>query len=471
MKTQDIQAILVSPKTRRVHCIGLGGIGVGGIAEWLVHLGFKVSGSDLHDGPRLDFYRELGVDVFIGHHQDNVRQADLIVYTSAAKEDHPERQAAQALGISQCSRGQILAALVNDKKNIIVTGSHGKTTTTAMTAYALQAAHVSMNYYLGGTIGQSMSTVSVDSKEALCVLEADESDASFLYLDNPDCMIITNIDADHLSTYDGCIKKLRDCFVSLLLRLPADGLGVLCVDDIGVQSILAQVTVPHVTYGFSKEADYQIVSYSGEGFESVIDVNTPEGDSLTLTVPMPGKHNALNALAAWLACRWAAPEALQEAGIVWPNFPGVARRFMSRGSFKINGADIPVIEDYGHHPREIEVTVAAARLAWPKKRVVMLFQPHRYTRTADLKQEFIDVLSELDALILMPVYSAGEASIPGIHSEALAKAIKSQSNKPLALMKENASLKALLHETLQEGDVLLLQGAGDVGALAIHALG
>jgi len=463
MRIAEIQALLADPNTRRIHCIGLGGVGVGGIAEWLNQQGFDVSGSDLSDGPRLQYYREQGITVLIGHDSSYVDGVDLIVHTSAAGSDHPERIAALKAGIPLCSRGEALAALANKHTSIAVSGTHGKTTTTSLLTHALKQASLPVSYYVGGTIGDSPSTIGVEP-DGICVMESDESDASFLHL-TPTCVVVTNIDTDHLSTYEGSVERLRECFCRFVNSIPDHGLAILCVDDPGVQAMLPDVSVNYCTYGFSEEADYRVLAIRQEGLMAHVTWQTPDGNPHNFELPMPGSHNALNALSACIAQRWASGSESVKS-VTFSAFPGVARRFTVHGEYAVADGSAIIVEDYGHHPTEMTATVQGVRIAWPDRRLVMVFQPHRYTRTAALMDDFVASLALSDYVFLLPVYAASEDPIPGADSASMAKAVSALSGDEPTCVRDQAQLFEVLRETLQPNDVVVFQGAGDVGAMA-----
>lgn len=463
MIISEIQALLADSSTRRIHCIGLGGVGVGGIAEWLSQQGFDVSGSDLSDGARLRYYRDQGITVFIGHDASHVDGVDLVVYTSAAGPEHPERAAAKKAGVPICSRGEALAALVNGQTSIAVSGTHGKTTTTSLLAHALKQASLPVSYYVGGTIGNSLSTIGVE-RDGVCVMESDESDASFLHL-TPTAVIVTNIDADHLGTYNHSVTQLQESFCGFVNSIPDHGLAILCGDDPGVQAVLPDITVNHCTYGFSEGVDYRVLSVEQNGLMAHVTWQAPDTAVHTFDLPMPGSHNALNALAACIAQRWVLqtePASL----LTFSDFPGVARRFTVHGDYAVGPGSAMIVEDYGHHPTEITATIQAVRSAWPKRRLVMVFQPHRYSRTAALMDDFVASLALSDRVLLLPIYAASEEPIRGVDSVSMAKAIEALSGKVPQCVSDREELFGALQQMLEPNDVLVFQGAGNVGAMA-----
>ncbi len=447
---------------RRIHCVGIGGMGMSGLAEWLLAKGYQITGSDTSDSERCAHLRSLGVQIHRGHAAAHVANAQLCVYTSAVTADHVELRAARAAGIPCFRRGEVLAALANEQPNLVVSGTHGKTTTTAMLCHLLQQQGPT-SYYVGAELAGAASTAALYDGE-ICVLESDESDGSFMCL-LPQCLIVTNIDVDHLAAYDGCFEVLKRSFIALIERLPSDGLAILCADDPGVQAILPSVTSPCLTYGFSAHADVVLSDYGVVNGHAKAQCCLPDGESVSVQIPLPGQHNILNATAAICAQHWAAKQHGFQRNINFSGFQGVKRRLTLHGDTDIAGRTALLLEDYGHHPREIAVTIDAVRSAWPERRICMVFQPHRYSRTASLWNEFVQVLAQVDCLILLPIYAASEAPVDGVTSVRLAKEIAEQAATPPLLTGET-EIMGCLATHMRDNDILLLQGAGSVGSLA-----
>lgn len=456
---------MLKDRSKHVHCIGIGGIGVSALAELLFLKGFSVSGSDLKDNAQTRHLAQVGVPVDKQHDAANIADADCVIYSSAVSKDNPEYIAASAKGLPLLSRGQALAELINSDKVISIAGTHGKTTTTALTAHVLTQAGFDPSYAIGGVINGQSSPAHVGQGDPhYFVAEADESDASFLYL-QPLYAVVTNIDADHLEAYGGDFKQLKRSFLDHLAKVPAEGAAIICIDDPVVAELLPQISCRVITYGFSAQADVRAVDYQQQGllscFKLVIGDQTPLAVSLSLS----GRHNVQNALAAIaLANEVGAP--INKVSESLAHFSGVQRRFQLHGNMKLVSGEAIVIEDYGHHPEEIRVTIDAARSAYPDRRVVIVFQPHRYTRTRDLYQDFVTVLGEADQLFLLDIYAASEEPIDGINSEQLANDIFVKSARLPTHVTDLRNLPRMLHQQLQGTDMLILQGAGSVGSIA-----
>ncbi len=451
-------------RIKRIHFVGIGGVGMGGIAEVLLSHGYRVSGSDIAENALTKRLRLLGAEIFIGHDAANVQNVDVVVRSSAVDMQNVEMIAAQESHIPIVPRAEMLGELMRFRYGIAIAGTHGKTTTTSLVTSILAEEGVDPTFVIGGRLNSAGSNARLGAGRYL-VAEADESDASFLYL-KPMISVITNIDADHMATYHNNFSELRNAFIEFLHRLPFYGLAVLCVDDPVVKEILKEVSRPFVTYGFSEEANFYASSISQSGTTTHFLANRPNAAALEITLNLPGNHNVLNALAAIAVATELkiSDRAIQTA---LEKFAGIGRRFQIYGNFPLKkGGEITLIDDYGHHPREIEVTLQAARKSWPNRRIVMVYQPHRYTRTHDLFNEFCDVLSKPDVLVLLDVYSAGEEPIAGADGEHLSKAIQNKKIINPIFVKQNENLPAILQETLQDGDALLMQGAGNIGAFA-----
>ena len=451
-------------RIRTIHFIGIGGAGMCGIAEVLFNQGYAVTGSDLRASTVTARLARMGIKVFDGHEADNVSAADVVVYSSAVPNGNVELLAAAKAGKPLIARAEMLAELMRYRHAIAVAGTHGKTTTTSLVASVLAEGGMDPTFIIGGVLNSAESNARLGESRYL-VAEADESDASFMHL-QPLVAVVTNIEADHMATYGGDFENLKQYFVNFLHNLPFHGLAVLCIDDPAVREILPRIARPVITYGFHEEADYRITRLSQERHQVQFEVSRPDGQGpLTLELQMPGRHNALNAAAAVAV---ASDEGVSDdrirAGIA--GFAGVGRRFQQLGEFPVTGGTVSLIDDYGHHPTELEVTIAALRAGWPERRLVMIFQPHRFSRTRDLYEDFVTVLSEADVLLLLEVYSAGEKSLPGADSRSLCGSIRQQGRVDPIYVPEDGQLHEILMGLLRPGDIVLTQGAGNVGALA-----
>jgi UDP-N-acetylmuramate--alanine ligase len=448
-------------KVRRVHFVGIGGAGMAGIAEVLLNLEYQVSGSDLKAGPATARLAKLGAKVKKGHAAGHIKGADVVVVSSAVREDNPEVRAAREQRIPVVRRAEMLAELMRFRYGIAIAGTHGKTTTTSLVAAVLAAGGLDPTFVVGGKVKGAGTNARLGQGEYL-VAEADESDASFLHL-TPMMAVVTNIDADHLETYGGDFGKLRATFVEFLQRMPFYGLAVMCADDLVVRELLPTVDRPVVTYGLEAGADVRATSIRAAGAGNDFTV-VADGVREKLHLNLPGRHNVQNALAAVVIAR--------ELGIgfaairqAFAGFEGVGRRCESHGDVTIGGKKVLLIDDYGHHPREIAATFEALRSAYPKRRLVVAFQPHRYTRTRDLFDDFCDVLSGADALLLTEVYAAGEAPIAHYDGRALARGVRERGAASPVFVETVADVPAALAPVVKAGDVVLTLGAGDVGAL------
>jgi len=453
-----------SQRIERLHFVGIGGSGMGGIAEVLLNLGYKVSGSDLAENGVTQRLAGLGAVISRGHNAENIEGVSVVVTSSAVADDNPEVQAAKHARIPVIPRAEMLAELMRFRESIAVAGTHGKTTTTSLIASVLAEAGLDPTFIIGGRLNSTDSHSRLGSGQYL-VAEADESDASFLYL-QPMLAVVTNIDADHLSTYGGDYTKLRQVFVEFLHHLPFYGPAILCLDDPGVREILSQVNRPVITYGVEKDADIRAHHIRYSGIVSRFQVDLPQrSESLQIELNMPGRHNVLNALAAIaVGVQLELPDAVLQRSL--KQFEGVNRRFQVVGEYALPQGSVLLVDDYGHHPTEVQATLEAIRSAWPGRRNVVVFQPHRYTRTRDLFEDFAQVLSGTDLLLLLDVYSANEAPIPGADSRALCRAIRARGKQdPIFVESADALLPTLL-DVIQEDDVILTQGAGNVGQLS-----
>lgn len=450
---------------KHVHFVGIGGVGMAGIAEVLLRQGYSVSGSDLSDNALTQWLRVMGAVIYRSHEAANIKNADVIVRSSAVDWHNPELEAARKAHIPVVPRAEMLGELMRFRYGIAVAGTHGKTTTTSLVTSILAEAGLDPTFVIGGRLNSVGSNARLGRGHYL-VAEADESDASFLYL-KPMISIVTNIDQDHMGTYENDFDRLKATFMEFLHRLPFYGLGVLCLDDPIVREILPHLSRPVLTYGITPEADFRTESYTQNGMQTQFVVERPKGQSpLSVTLNLPGRHNVLNALAAIAV---ASELKVQDRAIVdaLRHFAGIGRRFQIYGEFPLTkGGQVTLVDDYGHHPREIAATLQAARESWPDRRLVMVYQPHRYTRTRDLFGDFCNVLSLPDKLMLLDVYSAGEDFIQGADGASLVKEIKKRGQIEPIFVEKHDTLPVLFEQELQDGDVLLMQGAGNIGSLA-----
>jgi UDP-N-acetylmuramate--alanine ligase len=444
--------------------VGVGGSGMSGIAEVLVNLGFEVSGSDLLAGSVTGRLSAMGVKVTIGHCADSVSDADVVVISSAVRDDNAELVAALESRIPVVRRAEMLAELMRHRYGIAVAGTHGKTTTTSLIAALFAAGGLDPTFVIGGRVNSTGTHAQLGAGRFL-IAEADESDASFLHL-QPMVTVVTNIEADHMETYGGDFSKLRTTFVEFLHNLPFYGLAVLCVDDPVLAGLVEDLGRPLLGYGFSDAADYQITDLAPAGLSTSFTVQRPEPHPpLPITLNMPGQHNVLNATAAVVV---ATDQGIDDAVIQQSlgSFGGVGRRFSVYENFMLGAHRITLVDDYGHHPTEVAATLASARQAWPEQRIVMVYQPHRFTRTRDLYDDFVSVLSECDFLLLLEVYAAGEEPIAGADSRSLARSIRQRGNLDPLYAATALEVPGLLADLLQDDDILITQGAGDIARLA-----
>ncbi len=450
-------------RVKHIHFVGIGGVGMAGIAEVLLSQGYRVSGSDLVDNGLTKRLRSIGAEIYLGHDEKNIKNADVVVRSSAVDENNIEVVTARLHHIPLVPRAEMLGELMRFRYGIAIAGTHGKTTTTSLVTSILTEEGVDPTFVIGGRLNSAGSNARLGASRYI-VAEADESDASFLYL-KPMISIVTNIDADHMGTYHGNFNELREAFIQFLHRLPFYGLAVLCVDDPEVRKILPEAARPFCTYGIEEDADFRATLILQSGTKMHFVVERRGHNKLEITLNLPGKHNVLNALAAIAVATElkVSDQAIQRA---LENFSGIGRRFQIYGDFPLKkGGAVTLIDDYGHHPREIAATIQAARQSWPKRRFVMVYQPHRYTRTRDLFADFCKVLSNPDILVLLDVYAAGEPYIEGADGASLAKAIGEQGRTPIFVQK-HVNLADILQDQLRDDDVLLMQGAGNIGMLA-----
>lgn len=459
------------PEMRRIktiHFVGIGGVGMSGIAEVLLTQGYRVTGSDPARNQVTARLEKLGAHIYHSHTADNVIGADVVVVSSAIQEDNLEIIKARQLRIPIVARAAMLAELMRFRYGIAVAGTHGKTTTTSLISSILAQGGLDPTFVIGGKLNSADTNARLGASRFL-VAEADESDASFLHL-HPMVAIVTNIDTDHLGTYDNDFSKLKDTFIQFLHNLPFYGYGVVCIDCPVTESILGQVARPLMTYGFHDKADYRATNYQQMGTQCRFDVHRTNRPTLQIQLNLPGKHNVLNALAAIAV---ASEEGVSDSAICQSlaEFAGIGRRFHIHGDYVSPKGAAKVIEDYGHHPQEVRVTIEAARGAWPEKRLVMAFQPHRYTRTSMLFEDFTEVLSNVDVLILLEVYAAGEEPITGADSRTLCRSIRQRGSVDPIFVQSVQQLKEVLDNVLMADDILFLQGAGNIGSVALELVG
>ena len=451
-------------RINRVHFVGIGGAGMSGIAEVLVNQGFTVSGSDLSESRATRHLEKLGATVYLGHSSLQVEGADVLVVSTAVADDNPELVAARDLRIPVVPRAEMLAELMRFRRGIAVAGTHGKTTTTSLTASLLAEAGLDPTFVIGGLLNAWGSNARLGAGEYL-VAEADESDGSFLLL-QPVIALITNIDRDHLETYENSFENLRKAFLEFLHHLPFYGAAVLCIDDEQVADMVPSVTRAVVTYGLSEQADVRASDLIQEGRMMYFRAHLPnQDDAIEVSLNLPGVHNVRNALGA-IAIAW-------ELGLDLPSivdslrsFEGIGRRFAEVGQFAVPNGEVMVVEDYGHHPSELDATISAARAGWPDKRIVTVFQPHRFTRTRDLFDEFSQVLASSDVVVLTDIYAAGEEAIDGIDSGALCQSIRARGRVNPILVSDVNDIPTELPAMLEDGDLVLLLGAGNIGHMA-----
>ncbi|QYK12567.1 UDP-N-acetylmuramate--L-alanine ligase [Shewanella rhizosphaerae] len=468
IKTEEKYAQLrtIIPEMRRVkriHFVGIGGAGMGGIAEVLVNEGYRLSGSDIAENAVTARLKRLGAAIFIGHSADQVEGADVVVVSTAIDASNPEILAAQERRIPIVRRAEMLAELMRYRHGVAVAGTHGKTTTTSLIASVYGQAERDPTFVIGGLLNSAGTNARL-GKSRYLIAEADESDASFLHL-QPMVSVVTNIEADHMDTYEGDFEKLKSTFVDFLHNLPFYGVAVACIDDPVVREILPRIGRKVVTYGFSDDADVQALNFEQQGYSSRFTVRREGMADLDLRVNLPGRHNVLNALAAIAV---ATEDEIEDEAIIraLDEFQGIGRRFQQLGEFTTTAGDVMLVDDYGHHPSEVAATIKAARSGWPDKRLVMIYQPHRYSRTRDLYDDFVEVLAQVDCLLLLDVYSAGEAPVPGADSRALCRSIRQRGQIDPIFVAEPEQLQTILPGVLQGGDLLLTQGAGNIGALS-----
>lgn len=462
MNQHDLLSFPKMGRVKHIHFVGIGGAGMCGIAEVLHHEGYCITGSDVCENGVIERLRNLGIFVYIGHHENNIADADVLVRSTIIDNDNPEILAAKVARIPIIPRAAMLAELMRFRYGIAIAGTHGKTTTTSLVSSLLAEGGLDPSYVIGGKLNSSGTNAKLGQSSYL-VAEADESDASFLFL-KPMISVVTNIDADHMETYNDNFDNLRQTFIEFLHHLPFYGLAALCVDDPEVKAILPLVQRPVATYGFSEQAHYRALNWTQDALVSRFTVQRPKPYApLSVTLSIPGRHNVLNALAAITV---ATNLNVQDECIVnaLAKFQGVGRRFQLLGERQFARGRAMVVDDYGHHPREIISTLDAFRRVWPDKKLIHVFQPHRYSRMQSLFGEFVGALAKADVLLLMDIYSAGEKPIEGVNSETLCHRLIS-GGMPARLVNEMDLCEAL-DELVTDDSVILMQGAGSIGQFA-----
>ncbi|EPL5632332.1 TPA: UDP-N-acetylmuramate--L-alanine ligase [Proteus mirabilis] len=455
-------------KVRHIHFVGIGGAGMGGIAEVLANEGYAISGSDLAPNVVTQQLVALGATIYFNHRPENIRDASVVVVSTAISADNPEIIAAREARIPVIRRAEMLAELMRYRHGVAIAGTHGKTTTTAMISNIYAQAGLDPTFVNGGLVKSAGTHARLGCSRYL-IAEADESDASFLHL-QPMVAVVTNIEADHMDTYHGNFDNLKETFITFLHNLPFYGRAVMCIDDDVIRSIIPKVGRYITTYGFSEDADVRITHYEQKGAQGFFTISREDMPDLDVVLNAPGRHNALNATAAVAV---ATEEGIADEHILAAllNFQGTGRRFDFLGNFSldhVNGqeGEVMLVDDYGHHPTEVDATIKAARAGWPDKRLVMLFQPHRYTRTRDLYEDFATVLNQVDILLLTDVYAAGEAPIPGADSRSLCRTIRQRGKLDPIWVSDVENISSILAGVLTDNDLVLVQGAGNIGKIA-----
>lgn len=472
MNTQQLAKLRsIVPEMRRVrhiHFVGIGGAGMGGIAEVLANEGYEISGSDLAPNAVTQHLVALGVTIYFNHRPENVSDASVVVMSSAVAQDNPEIIAAREARIPVIRRAEMLAELMRFRHGIAVAGTHGKTTTTAMVSSIYAEGGLDPTFVNGGLVKAAGTHAKLGCSRYL-IAEADESDASFLHL-QPMVAIVTNIEADHMDTYQGDFENLKQTFINFLHNLPFYGRAVLCIDDAVIRDLIPRVGRQITTYGFSEDADVRIASYEQHGAQGHFTLARHDKPLMRVTLNAPGRHNALNAAAAVAV---ATEEGIDDDEILsaLESFQGTGRRFDFLGEYplqEVNGVagTAMLVDDYGHHPTEVDATIKAARAGWPDRQLVMIFQPHRYTRTRDLYDDFANVLSQVDVLLMLDVYPAGETPIPGADSRSLCRTIRGRGKVDPIMVSDHDAVAEMLAPKLSGNDLILVQGAGNIGRIA-----
>ncbi|VEB23435.1 UDP-N-acetylmuramate--L-alanine ligase [Avibacterium volantium] len=450
-------------RVKQIHFVGIGGAGMGGIAEVLLNEGYQVTGSDIAENAVTQRLSALGAKIYFSHQAANVDGASVVVVSSAIKDDNVEVVEAHNNRIPVIQRAQMLAEIMRFRHGIAIAGTHGKTTTTAMISMIYAQAGLDPTFVNGGLVKSAGTNAHLGASRYL-IAEADESDASFLHL-QPMVSVVTNIEPDHMETYHGDFEEMKQTYVNFLHNLPFYGLAVMCADDPVLLELIPKVGRQVITYGFSENADYRIEDYQQTGFQGHYTVVTPQGERVNVLLNVPGKHNALNATAAFAVAK---EEGIGNEAILaaLADFQGAGRRFDQLGQFIRPNGKVMLVDDYGHHPTEVGVTIEAAKKGWENKRIVMIFQPHRYSRTRDLFDDFVQVLSQVDVLLMLDVYAAGEAPIAGADSRSLCRSIRNLGKVDPIFVAEQETLAEILDQVIQDGDLILAQGAGNVSKLS-----
>ncbi|AYY81629.1 MULTISPECIES: UDP-N-acetylmuramate--L-alanine ligase [Proteus] len=455
-------------KVKHIHFIGIGGAGMGGIAEVLANEGYEISGSDLAPNVVTQQLVALGATVYFNHRPENIRGASVVVVSTAISAENPEIIAAREARIPVIRRAEMLAELMRYRHGVAIAGTHGKTTTTAMISNIYAQAGLDPTFVNGGLVKSAGTHARLGCSRYL-IAEADESDASFLHL-QPMVAVVTNIEADHMDTYHGNFDNLKETFITFLHNLPFYGRAVMCLDDDVIRSIIPKVGRYITTYGFSEDADVRITHYEQKGAQGFFTISREDMPDLQVVLNAPGRHNALNATAAVAV---ATEEGIADEHILAAllNFQGTGRRFDFLGNYgleHVNGqeGEVMLVDDYGHHPTEVDATIKAARAGWPDKRLVMIFQPHRYTRTRDLYEDFATVLNQVDILLLTDVYAAGEPPIAGADSRSLCRTIRQRGKLDPIWVSDVDNISSILAGVLTDNDLVLVQGAGNIGKIA-----
>lgn len=452
-------------RIKKVHFVGIGGVGMSGIADVMNTLGYEVSGSDMANNAATKNLAAAGVKVYSEHSADNVAGVDVVVVSGAIQADNPDVMAAKEHRIPVIPRAEMLAELMRFSDGIAVAGTHGKTSTTSLVASILAEGGLDPTYVIGGKLNSSSVHARLGKGHYL-VAEADESDASFLYL-QPMIAVVTNIDADHLPAYQGDFDKLRHAFIEFLHHLPFYGLAIVCVDDKEVRNILPEITRPVLRYGIEQEADIRASNLRVHEQQTIFDVSLPESEeTFEVSLNMLGEHNVRNALAAICVAYelGVSNEAMQTA---LKGFEGIGRRMQQYGDIRTAAGTVSLVDDYAHHPTEVEATISAVRSGWPDKRLVVVFQPHRYTRTRDLFEDFSRVLSGIDVLLITEVFSAGEEHIAGADGRSLCAAVRARGKANPVFVEDIENLEETLRSVIQDGDLILTMGAGSIGRIVM----
>ncbi|BDX05593.1 UDP-N-acetylmuramate--L-alanine ligase [Planctobacterium marinum] len=450
-------------RIRRIHFVGIGGVGMAGIAEVLINENYEVSGSDINVSNLTRHLTSLGANVFQGHAESNIADVDVVVVSSAIDPQNPEIKAALVRRIPIIRRAEMLAELMRFRHGIAISGTHGKTTTTSLTATIFAEGKLDPTFVIGGRLNSAGSNARLGSSRYL-IAEADESDASFLHL-QPMVAVVTNIEPDHMENYGGDFARMQDTYIEFLHNLPFYGLAVLCIDDETICSLLPKISRQYTTYGFHEDADVRACDVQLGVNQCQFVVKRRQGADLQIQLNLAGKHNIQNALAAIAVAtaEGVSDKAIQEA---LQHFEGIGRRFEILGDYQTQQGEVILVDDYGHHPTEVAATIEVARNNWPNKRLVMVYQPHRFTRTRDLYEDFVRVLSQVDLLLLLDVYPAGEKPIEGADSRSLCRTIRNRGGIDPIHIESLSEVPKVLANVLKDGDVLMTQGAGNVGVLA-----